>query len=350
VRGSYAQGWRGADGIDQILPEPALRTEGRDRVTEHDYVYDASLIATAGLGRVRDATVVFDVHVLEERLQATGAFTRPLSQAAREKLASIFYMQPRYSAAHERPSRFFWRDVEEILRADGCLAGEGLGAFSLTRVQESYDPFRGPRFTRTRGWFAGPAIMASHSHSIRRTESESQSRRYDPALPPAVSSRDTSLHVSQTSDRFDIGGRLGYHQPLGWRWQVDVETAAFAPMRPGEEGFETTSSAQLVWLVADRWKADLGVDHIRAVFEPRDTDALEDDGWEVNWRARLGFYIEDRTELYAVLTQNQMRERGHGDFLGTPYHRATVLALGMRYRFLGALDAPGFLTPQRLLR
>src|SRR5207249_4094517 len=71
-----------------------------------------------GYGRVRDVTGVFDAQVVAQRLAATGRLLHPVSHGALEKLAQLFSVGSGFGVAHDRPTRYFWREVERILRED----------------------------------------------------------------------------------------------------------------------------------------------------------------------------------------------------------------------------------------
>src|SRR5205823_173566 len=75
-----------------------------------------------GHGRVRDATGVQLARLLEARLLEAGAIRAPLSRAAKERIAALYYLRPSLSVAHERPDRFFWREVGRVLREVGAEA------------------------------------------------------------------------------------------------------------------------------------------------------------------------------------------------------------------------------------
>jgi hypothetical protein len=175
VSGGYAQSWSRND-RDQRQGAPVfVSAESRETADEHDYQTGASAGLSAGYGRVRDASVVYDVHLLEERLAGTGAITRPLSAAARAKLAALYYVIPYYSAAHERPDRFAWREIERVLREDGALGEHGLDPYSVLRARESTGPSRRP--TRLRGWFVGLVGQLRSSNTISRRGERSEERR-----------------------------------------------------------------------------------------------------------------------------------------------------------------------------
>ena len=165
--GNYGERWSREDDLLGLGIPEARRDEHRQTLTEHLYQTRLDVTFSAGFGRVRDASVVYDVHVLEQRLIETGALTRPLSAQARAKLAALYYVAPFYRTAHERPDRYVWRDVERLLREDGALRGDGLDAYSVLRAQES--PAPAGRSARQRGWFVGAVGGTATRHYIGRS-------------------------------------------------------------------------------------------------------------------------------------------------------------------------------------
>ena len=173
-------------------------TRHYDNTESWNFSYYASGSAALGLGRVRDATAVYDVYALEARLQEDGILTRPLLPATRQRLVDLIYISDDYGRVHERPARFFWREVGTALNEDGGLRVEGLDAYNLYRIAEPYfaryefsrgysgDYAAAPRPiprssgsfptyallsgpSRPSGWFVGPTLSAAHHHSIRRS-------------------------------------------------------------------------------------------------------------------------------------------------------------------------------------
>lgn len=330
-----------------------VRNEGDRHREVRSYAHRVEARAAVGLGRVRDASVVYDVHVLEERLRATGAIARDLSPETRRALAELFYMSPRYAAAHERPERWFWRDVERLLNEAGALGETHLDAFDLVRVLEATAPIvyaarPSPSGSlRQRGWFAGPVVVASHRRFVAHLEERAVDRQYagdslTVSTTVLVDRRDAS-----SLDTARFGGRGAYHRQVGWDWQLDFETEVTAPVRPDEHGLDVRTAAAATWFVADRWRADLVFEQARATFEPRHSDVLVEDSWSAGFDVGIAFYVEDRTQLFARL--GNFQERGHSE-PATRYQRDTTLQLGMTYRFLGGLDAPGRIDPLRLMR
>jgi hypothetical protein len=344
--GAYRQDWERLHAADVISGAVEDRIEGTLRQDLHAYAYDVAVSAAAGLGRVRDATVIQDVHVLEQRLSEAGAITRPLSKQAREKLAALYYVAPFYVYAHDRPDRYAWRDIEHILREDGALSERGFDAYSVLRAREPYLY----RIQRARGWFAGPVAIARHRHSVQRFDGFQTVRYYSDDSLVTSASHWTASHRDDSFDEFELGGTVEHHRPLGWRWQLDLLSRVTAPARPGETGLHAQSAASVSWLVADRWLATAKLSHSRDSFKPRLGASYVEDSWRVIGGIQLGWYVEDHTQLVASVAQSQGRLRvfGFPEFPG--FSRDTWFSVGVGYRFLGALDAPGLAEPQRPAR
>ena len=345
LEGYYAQQLaRLDDHASMESPVPA-RTEYRENQAGHSYQTRATGDLSAGYGRVRDATVVYDVHLLETRLLETGALTRALSAGARAKLAALYYVTPYFSAAHDRPARYVWREIERILREDGALAERGLDPYSVLRAGES--PAPGPRPMRQRGWFVGVVGQLSSQRSIYRMENSWAYRGYEDGALVYESHEAGSRRSDNPEDRFALGGEAEYHLPLGWRWQLDANSRVTRPARTGERGLAMANSVSLAWYVADRWLASAALSQSRQYFSPRHVrDALEWDGWWTSAEAGVTYFLEDRTSLSLSVAEDQTRS----EYIpyGTRYFsRNGRVQLGLVYRFLGGLDAPGLLEPVR---
>jgi hypothetical protein len=344
--GSYVQEWTRTSAHNTLSDVVRQRYEATDREDSHLYRHEALAAAYAGLGRVRDASVVYDVYVLEQRLREAGAITRPLSKEAREKLAALYYVSPFYVYAHDRPGRYVWRDIERVLRDDGALGERGFDPYSVLRAQEPYYY----RLERQRGWFAGPVVQGRHAHVVQRLDEHVTSRFLDDdSLVSSMSEWNARRQVS-SFDEVDLGGTAEYHLPLSWRWQLDFESQVTAPVRPGERGLHAATGAVASWLVADRWLAQAKLDHARDYFQPRGTSLLSPDTWAVTYGVQLGWYLEDHAQLSAALTESQRRDDRTFFPAMRAFSRERRLTIGFAYRFLGRLDAPGLIEPQRPMR
>jgi hypothetical protein len=349
ARGLYYQDWaRTDDHVSTGFPGPQ-RQDNRQSRASHDYATTVSASLSAGFGRVRDASVVYDVHLLEGRLAETGAITRPLSAQARARLAALYYVTPFFSAPHERPDRFVWREIERVLREDGALGEHGLDPYSVLRAREPYAP--GPRPMRQRGYFVGLVGQGASQRQINRMENATDYRLYDADVLISEFSSATSQRVDLGEDQFALGGEAEYHLPLGWRWQVDADVRVTRPARPGESGLNATNDASISWFVADRWQAEASLFYGREYFRPRHGGgALEPptDSWRTSAGAGIAYFLEDHTSLSLSISETQ--QRGLDPFYGgTNFLRDGAIQLGMTYRFLGGLDAPGIVEPVRQL-
>jgi hypothetical protein len=350
VQGAYLQN-RSVFGYrrSQDYPEP-LRQESDHTWIRHEYQTAAVASVSAGLGRVRDASVVYDVHLLEERLIEAGALARPLSAAARAKLAALYYVVPFYAAAHERPDRFAWREIERVLREDGALAEGGLDPYSVLRAREPAAPGgRTGRATRQRGWFIGPVGQFTTQHHISREEETVEDRTYVSDSLWSAAHGTWNRRLVSASDGLALGGTAEFHLPLGWRWQLDATTRATRPARAGERGLDVSNRASVSWFVADRWLASAALDQSRKYFRPRGAgEALEIDEWQTQAQASVAYYLEDRTSLALTLQQQQARST-YAPYEGRAFSRYSYVSLGISYRFLGRLEAPGLIEPVRHL-
>jgi len=345
AQGNYSQS---RSRTDSRLSLDAFRAESRSSRISHVYQTVASADLSVGLGRVRDVSVVYDVHLLEERLAGTGALTRSLSAEARARLAALYYVSPFFAAAHERPDRFVWREIERVLREDGALAEGGLDAYSVLRAREPAAP--GGRSSRQRGWFVGPVGRVQTQHAVVRDEQEYDDRIFflDTLMRdyPGVAGH----RAVASYDQFLLGGQAEYHLPLGWRWQADADCRVTRPVRQGEKGLDASSAASLSWFVADRWSATVFASQYRSYFSPRGRDGvLTNDAWDTAVGTGVAYYLEDHTSLSLSVSESQTRV-DNGSYPPRAFTRDGSVDLRISYRFLGRLDAPGLMEPVRPLR
>jgi hypothetical protein len=344
--GSYVQEWLRQSSFMTGSP-PGVHQETRRSDQGHRHIHRAFLQGQIGYGRVRDATVVYDVHVLAERLLSTRAISGPLSDQARERLAELFFVGGDYHLAHERSERYFWQDVETILRDAGALSKDSLDPYSTLLITEPYGPLQQSRgYQRRRGWFAGPVVIASHVRSGNDYDSSFEQQDFFADSLVNFTQQSVSGKTTNSFDQFQLGGRVEYHVPLGWDWQLDAVSEVTVPMRPDEHGLTAGSAARVVWFIADRWRADAWIDHLRMIFEPRDSDVVQE-SWDVDFGSGLAYFLEDRTNLFVQVGQQQ--SESHVQYWDG-FRRDTQARLGVSYRFLGALEAPGLIEPLRLGR
>ena len=355
VRGAgganYGQAW------SKFRRESAQRTgsssyrfEGSEGGVTWEYSYAADGGGSAGYGRVRDASGVYLAFLLEQRLREVGALSGPLSAAAREKLASLYYIRPRFRYVHERPSRFFWREVEKILREDKALGDQGLDAYGVFRADEPYAflAARTPGLRRLAGYYAGFTVLGSHQHSILRlTRDEMRVDVRDDTL--YSSSRFVGARrLANSQDLALVGGEAEVHRPIGMRWQIDMSGRILFPTNTSvPHGIDVASGAAIGYLVADRWTVNGFADQSRVVADAP-PGIPRRDTWSADYGVALGYYVEDRVQLSLSAAETQAGENPGGYSTGRAYRRSGAVSFGISYHFLGALDARGLFEPLRL--
>jgi hypothetical protein len=354
---SYGQDWsaRTSERVDSVGGSQR-RSYSVSNAQEWRHGHSVVAGAALGIGRVRDATVVYDVHVLEERLRRSGALARPLSRRAREQLAALYYVRGPYASVRERPARGLWSEIERVLEEDGALSERGLDAYSVQRAGEPYvtetrkaPPDDGlPRspVLRQIGIFVGAALTVFHEESLIRSDVDGWDQTaIDDTLGPryeySIASRSENHH-----DAVSAGPRMEVHRPFGPRWQLDAANAALFPLRREDDGMGLTSNAVLSFIVADRWLASGFVSHRREIRKDARTSLLLNDEWDLGVGASLLLYLEDRAQLRLSISDFQGRASTRGS--DGSFRRNGGVSLGITYRFLGGVDAPGILAPVRI--
>lgn len=334
-----------------INDQSISRYERRETNQQIRYLYDASLSSTLGFGVVRDATVVQDVFVLERRLEEAGALSRPLSAAGRARLAEVLVAIFPMVRAHERPTRFAWREIERVLREDGALKDGNLDAYSQAYAMESYRV--GPDLRRTTGHFVGLRLQARHDHEISRYDQRTQYRTYDADTLYYSSDDSFADHQQLETNRFDLGPSIEWHRPMGWRCQWDASTRVLVGTRSREKGLLMESGLTVAWLVADRWQARGAFQHSR---EYRVPETGQEDHLIDHWMARttlsLDYFLEDHLRLSARLSERQQRSTTLSPYDLSPrrqFVRLDDFSLALTYRFLGRVSAPGLMETMRPL-
>ncbi len=298
----------------------------------------ASIRGGIGVGRVRDATALYDARLLERRLAEAGALARPLSPAARSRLAALAYVAPRFAHAHERPDRFVWQEIESILRDDGALPPRGLDAYAVLRALEPTAPVRRPQ--RLSGVFLGYGGSFETSHTSARS-SDVVTERDGVGGAVTATRRMHSDITKYTSDVTWLGGWTELHRALGWNWQIDARASALRAQRRDEHGLALDEQLLLRWFVADRWELEGGASHQRRYRLPGHDrvhvpEWLED-RWSAAWSLSAGYYLEDQTLIQLSLSDEQGRRRYSPQ---ETFSRSGQLSLSVTHRFLGALDVP----------
>ncbi len=358
--GSWSQGWswqttdesRTDVGLDQRF------LQMRD-ASGHSHGRQVAIDLAVGVGRVRNATVVFEERVFEDRLARTGALTRPLSPEARRKLTDLLFLGDSYAPVRDRPARFLWEEIERILREDGALRDDRLDSYSLFRAIEPFvgrSPSSGgsaagaveilPRspVLRLRGFFAGPVLTVSHTFT--RTKQESHQYQEDVSNGVVQIFEDSASNRSSAGVDQILGGmRTEFHRPLGPRWQVDGSGRIQFDLEHPDRQMNGSTFAAVRAIATDRWVATAFTSYSRSIREDRARSIRS--AWRADYGANLTFFLEDHVQLQLSVSQNQGRVRDPN--LTEPlYNRATGATLGLRYRLRGGLDLPGVIRSVRV--
>ena len=351
--GNYQQFWR-RDGSwmssEQFSGTRTTVTRATD--ANWSYVHSVDVAVGLGIGRVRDATGVFEAEVLEQRLLETGALTRPLSPAARHRLAELIYLRGSLGDVRERPARSLWQSVERIVRDDGALSEQGLDGYSVMRAGERLyagfgtgsEGLPSSPVLRSRGWFVGPILSSQNTHSLVH----GSSHRFREDVPYDSLSPGGEITVGFRNDsHFDqvfYGGLAEGHWPLSSRWQIDAASQTLFPARQQDGGFSTLSQGSATFLIADRWLARAGLGHsrrLRKITVNGDEQAIED-AWNWVYGGQVDYYVEDRLGLNLGI----FGDYSHGRSLPTTGTNSNlVINLGLSYRLIGRYHATGLLDP-----
>jgi hypothetical protein len=350
---SYRQAWSRGNRFLAFEDSAFARSQWTGSTNEERVaLYDLSVAVTAGVGRVRDATGVYRARLLEQRMIEQGLLVRPLSRAAASRLAALFYVEPGFRLVHDRPERFFWRELERILREDGALAEQGLDAYGVFRALEPAVPTsdRFYRFYRRSGAFAGIALTARHQHGLESRATHNRYMEVVDANPPVILDFADSRRDGYETNLAYLGPRVEYHRPIGMRWQLDAESHAFFALQNArvDDGLDMFTSLSAVWVVSDRWfwSADLG--QARHYLTSRGSEFVSGrDAWSVRYGMTLGYLLEDRVGLEIGASEFQYGGR-NPSAAETMISRAASIQVGVSYHFLGGLDAPGLIPPVRL--
>ena len=344
--GTYLQNWSNTRELRTLTFFPPTTEDSRVSAQQEEYDYRVLGAGTLGAGRVRDATAVYDVWVLEDRLRSRGVLRGPLSVATRERLAALIYNSSSYDFVLDRPGRRYWEDLIGILQRDDSFA-ETWDPVSALRVLE---PYFGPdlsftRFVsrspiaRQRGWFAGVASQALYSSQTMHfaTSAFRQQTVNDTAQAPLVGEGASSAGHEET--RIFVGPRAEWHRPLGLHWQADALTEQMFDTR-GDGRMTSITGAWLNWIVTDRWLATANASH-QVTLTRESTGTFANAGWAVVLGGDLSWFLEDHLLLGVSANASQSAQPDRFD-------RAYHASLSLGYRFAGRIQNPGITNPIRV--
>jgi len=310
-----------------------------------------------GLGRVRNATGVYEARVLEDRLRASGALTRALSPEARQRLAGLMYARGDFDASMDRPASPVWDAVERILQEDGALSSPALSAADLFRLVEPFIPNasasptgrdglpNSPMF-RAIGWNVGVSVTGQTERSSNRYDFATTFVERNLGVPqPPFESRGGSQGHS-IFDAVWAGGSAEYHRPLSLRLQWDASSHAAIPLRHEDRGLEFSTQTGLGWIVADRWMASLSAQQARSI-RKNDDSFTSTDFWATAVSASAYYFVTDHVTLTIQASQNWQKFRSDYYAYSTVDPGAGLrsnggsIGAGLTYRFAGFTRVAG---------
>ncbi len=325
------QSFLSLDRVNRAPPDEQRQARSR---AEGDRGYRGIVSVGVGYGRVRDATPVYQVQVAEQRLLRTGALTRPLSGTARTRLAAMFAVQGDLAFAHQRPDKYFWKELERVLREDGALAPGSLDAFDVFRLLEPLTIER--RIRRRIGFFLGPAVVLVTQRN-RSSLGESSS---DLLLSSGtvVSATGTTLDTLVEDRRDDVFSSFvaEYHRPFGSRWQTDLSSAV--NLSEAGEFLYLSTSGGASFIVADRWLAALSLTH--SAVAPGHGTERRISYWRVGLGGELFYFLED---AWALRLSGGLSQ----DHTPIGFGRSSGVQLGLTYVVSGLFEAPGLVERMR---
>ncbi len=328
--------------------------EMREEISQSAWQYGSTAAArgSAGYGRVRNASGVYEARVLEQRLLASGALTRPLGADARSRLAALMYARYDVLLVHDRPATIVWKEIADILRADGALRDGALAPGDAFTLVEPLAVGRGSRdaallpvspLVRARGALASLVVSARTQNDVRRTTgTDSYHTLYADTLTYEVFYRSGSRTATAASV-VATGVSAEYHRPIGLAFQLDGSTELLFDSQPHRRGVSSASSASVGWIVEDRWLATGTLRHQRELHWYKSSTPWRDE-WAVDCRGTLSYFVTDHVSasLSATETQTRVFDVSHGPFYGSPQRRRTgTLTLGLAYRFAGYANIAG---------
>jgi hypothetical protein len=297
--------------------------------------YRSSTYASVGVGwgRVRDATGVYDTYLAESRLRDLGVIRGELSPQTRRQLADLYYRRTDFKAQHERNTRYFWREVEKLLRADPAVNSTALDAYSLYRIAE---PINGGSYFRERGYFIGPIVQASHNTIIYRDFDRYKTLSLNDTSAVWNTVTDTSSRHASWFDELMAGGSLQYHLPINPFWQLEFESTALFPVRPDDKkGMTFSNRLNAMYVIADRWRATGSLVHQRDYSK---NHRNQDDSWTVHGAATLQYYVEDHMSVagtFSFMQETRQYADNNGNGLSKDFRRDSYLSLSLVYHFAG---------------
>jgi hypothetical protein len=346
--GAYA----GADGYLQTQRNSSTHTgtwssEGIDYVHTLDSKYEqmfrsADLLGGIVYGRVRDASTVYQVRIVEQRLIKDGALKGELTSQTRQRIAGLFYNRAKYRYRFERYDRYFWRDIEAALKTDPAFNAQAFDAYALYHMDE--EAYGWPRITRQCGWRIGPIVDASHAYQKQSDETREFVRYSSPDSSGVDTLNFDDNEYKFPRDNVKIGLQAAYYLPLNLRWQFEFISSFLRYVEPENNGFSLSTQANAYYEIADRWTVTGTFSHSRTLSDPSPDEPswyLDPyNSWSYSVDADVKYYIENRTALNLSLAYSKS---GYTEPQENMFdrHVSNVMAfVGITYNITGHMYSP----------
>ena len=349
---SDAQGWRSSSQLRRSNLDPTEPIKRLTSSTEFSYFSRGAVSAGLSIGRVRNATGVFEARVLEDRLRALGALTRPLSSHGRQRLADLMYAHRDVARVSARPAEPVMDALERILFEDGALRDSILTGAELFRVTDpifyrggspSYvapDGLPASPIARLSGWCIGMVVTNSHSRLSQRSQYAESSIPYVGGVPEPEPEYRTGYSFKNTHDATFMEAQGAYHHPCGMRAQWDAASAFATPIGGGERGFDFGLSVRWADILADRWLGSIGLTQNRTVRRAKDRTTLSDD-WNAGVAMSAEYLIVDRLGIGLRISESWVKYRSDifrsniVDPQAADWFDGGAIGLDLTYRFRG---------------
>lgn len=340
------QSWNSSAYLRPEYPALLLSSEYSHALRSSDV--ESSVRVTAGVGRTRNATGLYEARVLQRRLLASGLILRPLRPVGLGRLANLFYSMNSLLTTSDRPAFEVWSSIERILRDDGAFSDSGAGMGALARLTEPYVGSASSKlvsraglplvpFQRLSGW----SLDAGFETHDRRSRSRERSRdisRTD-SLGTSLSRFESASTITRsgTEDEFDVVFSGEVHRPLGSGLQADATGSDLLPLRRLRSGFDLDLTADVSWCVLDRWLVTLGARHHKGVRRDERHRTLYDFR-RTELSGELEYFLTNRVSLHAETSQMWDHDGARSDgFISIRNGDAYGdVRLGVTYRFTGS--------------
>lgn len=121
-----------------------------------------TLSAGLGYGKMRDASAVFSVVRIIEKLNEDGFLTRELSKEEILALVDIVTIKNVYDVSYDRPKKYLLDDILNNLLAMGVLKENRVSGYEVARIDEVFQENIFPRMV---GWTVDAGFQISRSKS-----------------------------------------------------------------------------------------------------------------------------------------------------------------------------------------